>query len=89
MNDACLTSFQVSRALLELNTLQCPTTNRVSTGLHHDSTILILALPRTKAVFDSLEELNQMWGFAEDLESYEYVCKELLNYSGGTVSRRI
>jgi hypothetical protein len=32
-----------------------------------------------------MEELNGMWGFAEDLESYEYVCKELLNWYGGPV----
>lgn len=37
-----------------------------------------------KTVFDMMEELNHMWGFAEDLESYEYVCKEFLNFWGGT-----
>ncbi|EKM59592.1 uncharacterized protein PHACADRAFT_250189 [Phanerochaete carnosa HHB-10118-sp] len=37
-----------------------------------------------KTVFDSMEELNHMWGFAEDLESYEYACKEFLNFFGGT-----
>ncbi|KIP09848.1 hypothetical protein PHLGIDRAFT_34214 [Phlebiopsis gigantea 11061_1 CR5-6] len=32
-----------------------------------------------RSVFATLEELNHMWGFAEDLESYEYACKEFLN----------
>lgn len=41
-----------------------------------------------KTVFATMEELNQMMGFAEDLESYEYVCKEVLNFYGGTVSSR-
>lgn len=40
---------------------------------------------RVRSVFATMEELNYMWGFAEDLESYEYVCKEFLNYFCGPV----
>ena len=44
---------------------------------------------RMKTAFALMEELNHMWGFAEDLESYEYVCKEFLGFFGGPVSCRI
>ncbi|EMD40993.1 hypothetical protein CERSUDRAFT_44789 [Gelatoporia subvermispora B] len=37
-----------------------------------------------RSVFDAFEELTQMWAYAEDLESFEYSCKELLELCTGT-----
>lgn len=46
---------------------------------------LMWRCPRLNAVFDAFEELVQLWAFAEDLESFEYSCKELLDLFVGTV----
>ncbi|OSX60525.1 hypothetical protein POSPLADRAFT_1047949 [Postia placenta MAD-698-R-SB12] len=44
----------------------------------------IPAQTELNAVFDAFEELVQLWAFAEDLESFEYSCKELLDLFVGT-----
>ena len=31
-------------------------------------------------MFEALEELTQLWSFSEDLESFEYSCKEILDF---------
>ncbi|TFY58564.1 hypothetical protein EVJ58_g6343 [Rhodofomes roseus] len=33
-----------------------------------------------RSVFEALEELCQLWAFSEDLESFEYSCKEVLDF---------
>ncbi|OCH95871.1 alpha/beta-hydrolase, partial [Obba rivulosa] len=37
-----------------------------------------------RSVFDAFEELAQMWAYAQDLESFEYCCKDLLELCTGT-----
>ncbi len=44
---------------------------------------------RIPSVFNTLEELNQLWSYAEDLETYEYTCKEYLSLFAGPVSRNV
>ena len=34
---------------------------------------------RLKSLFDAFEELCHLWCYAEDLESFETACKELVN----------
>lgn len=43
-------------------------------------------LQRIRAVFDAIEELVQLWSFSTDLESFEYSCKELMDFFVGQVS---
>ena len=31
-------------------------------------------------MFEALEELTQLWSFSADLESFEYSCKEILDF---------
>ena len=38
-----------------------------------------------KSVFDSVEELTQLWAYAEDLETFEYARKEYLSIFAGPV----
>ena len=37
-------------------------------------------------MLDATDELCQLWSYAEDLETFEYACKELLDYFAGPVS---
>ena len=39
-----------------------------------------------KAVFDAYDELFQLWGYAEDLETFEHANKLLLSYCASPVS---
>ena len=36
-------------------------------------------------MFDTVEELTQLWGYSEDLETYEHTCKEYLSIFAGPV----
>ncbi|KAI0921978.1 hypothetical protein AcW1_004187 [Taiwanofungus camphoratus] len=44
----------------------------------------IPAQTEIRSVFDAIEELVQLWSFSEDLESFEYSCKELLDFFAGS-----
>lgn len=39
-----------------------------------------------KAVFDAYDELCHLWGYAEDLETFEHANKLLLSYCASPVS---
>lgn len=41
---------------------------------------------RRKAVLDATDELCQLWSYAEDLETFEYSNKVLLEQNAGPVS---
>lgn len=43
------------------------------------SPYILYAGPRLKSLFDAFEELSHLWCYAEDLESFETACKELVN----------
>ncbi|PCH41599.1 alpha/beta-hydrolase, partial [Wolfiporia cocos MD-104 SS10] len=43
----------------------------------------IPAQTEIRSVFEALEELAQLWSFSEDIESFEYSCKELLDFFAG------
>ncbi|KZT13104.1 alpha/beta-hydrolase [Laetiporus sulphureus 93-53] len=43
----------------------------------------IPAQTEIRTVFEAFEELTQLWSFSEDLESFEYSCKELLDFFAG------
>lgn len=75
--------------MFESHALQRSAANRVSLYDALSSTQTANSTQcRIKSAFSTMEELNHMWGFAEDLESYEYVCKDLLSLFTGPVSRR-
>lgn len=81
--------FKLSRSLSQHDIVQCFCTDRVRDsfaghGLHVNSLHFTIAC-RMKAVFDAYDELCQLWGYAEDLETFEHANKLLLSYCASPV----
>ena len=69
----------------EPDIVQCATANRVRAVIRALLLFLKSRFCSEKSVFDSVEELTQLWAYAEDLETFEYTCKEYLSIFAGPV----
>ena len=65
--------------VFEFDALQCEPTDRVRAPFERVRSHNGSRRSRLKSVFDALEELAHLWCYAEDLESFETACRELVN----------